>query len=384
MTPDDEDPFFHERLEWSKYKHDILNKYLHVWASKLGSFPPHQLAFVDGCAGAGYYGEGSKRTDGSPVMAAKWNDHEILRNRNGKLVVHACETDPTTAAKLAEALNPWTSRTPAEAIIYTDSFEEVLPEILEATRRVPTLFFIDPYGADPITSDKLKPLLEHKGRRSTEVLIRIDPTLLARFAGWVQSQEKKGQSETRKKTAASFRKRLQRYNIDVDAIASAPEKPEKMKLFAEYLQLFEKRFEYVQIIPIRPSYFAAPKYYLVHGTDSPHGAAKINDAVSTTEDSLFKESDRAYRIGQGSLFEVERPPRFSLTDAKAFILAFLSGHGPTDFVHLKAALALKYGPDFREKDHRVAVKDLLSEGKLERDGSGELTDRTVIQLRTAK
>src|SRR5690242_12635118 len=61
---------FAQPLEWSSYKHKLLKNYLHVWCYKLGSFY-RELAFVDTCAGAGKYEDGS---DGSPVIAARYND----------------------------------------------------------------------------------------------------------------------------------------------------------------------------------------------------------------------------------------------------------------------------------------------------------------------
>ena len=47
-----------------------------------------------------------------------------------------------------------------------------------------------------------------------------------------------------------------------------------------YLKEFYERFRFVQLVPIRPSYFAAPKYFLVHATNSAHGAAFLNDIES--------------------------------------------------------------------------------------------------------
>jgi three-Cys-motif partner protein len=319
------DGFFDRVHPWGQWKHRILKKYLHVFVSKLQT-RSDVLAFVDACAGEGGYASGE---DGSPLIAARWND-EFLRRRGKRLVVIAVEKKAGAANKLEEALRPWIDRTPAEALVVRDSFVRAMPELLDITRGVPTFIFVDPYGMRSIRADELLPLLADVDREATELLLRVDPGLLVRASGWLAPRAR---SASGQKTAESFRRFLERCNVRpeiLDEFASE-ERAEGMRasrdtvLLAEYLRLFTDRFRYVQLIPIRPSYFAAPKYLLVHGTDSPHGAAKINDAVSTTEDELFTETVRARdaRNGQVSMFETEhpsssRPPAFGVRPPHCF------------------------------------------------------------------
>lgn len=385
------DDFFNRVQDWSRWKHVILEKYLRIWVYKLSSRRDH-LVFVDTCAGEGIYDSGE---DGSPVIAAKWND-AYLRAKGKRLLVVAFEADPEAASRLRVALEPWASRTPPEAVIIEGSFVSRLPWLLEETRSVPTFVFIDPFGMRSIRADEIMPLLKNSEREPTELLMRVDPGLLKRFAGWLRP---KGRDERGMRTAASFRKTLERCNIRVETLeALAAEVPEAVAstrdvdLFAQYLDLVRKRFRYVQLIPIRPRYFAAPKYFLVHGTDSEHGAAAINDAVSTTEDELYVDSARRTieMSGQGSLFDPvaedrvirhDRRARVTIDDAAAEVIEIVRARGAMTFIKLRAELAMRFGPDLREKHHKHAVRTAIERGDLVSLPEGKLADNSVIRLR---
>jgi three-Cys-motif partner protein len=369
--------FFAKPFEWSRLKHDILEKYLRVWIYKLASRYP-ELAFIDTCAGAGIYADGS---DGSPLLAVRWNDRADLAAKGSRLIVHAVERNRSDAESLSRALQPWAGRTPPLAFVYATRFEHALPSILSRTRHAPTLVFIDPWGVHTLTAERLRPLLEDKGRAPTELLVRIDPVLFARFAGWLKEIPRDGRGQ---RTAAAFERLLGELNIDTDGLRDAAAVnpralSNRMLMFDVYLRMFEERFRYVQIIPIRPSYFAAPKYYLVHCTDSPHGAAKINDMVSTTEDALFQDTIMRESGDQGLLFEPRREPRVRITDAEAFILEMLQSNNEVDFITTSARLALRFGPDLREKHHRQAVRELVRRKRIMQTPMGSLESTTLLK-----
>ena len=360
------DPFFQRRSEWARYKHAILEKYLQVWVYKLGH-RSDVLAFVDTCAGEGTYGDGQP---GSPLVAVQWNDRYL--NRKGKrLVVIACETRPASFAKLTNVLEPYLRRTPPQAIALNVPFEEALPIVLEETRHVPTLIFIDPYGMKHLTADKLGPLLKDKQREPTEVLVRVPPLLLKRFVGWLKMKERDARGE---KTAASFRRLLEALHLDTEIIAEALEaQPHRgvgtNELFYSYLQLFRRRFRYVHAIPVRPDYYAAPKYYLVHGTDSEHGLVHMNDIVSKAEDDLFEETYHAEAAGQMSLFSPpQRAVRARIEDAEQCVLEHLRAVNEASYMEIRARLALRFGPDLRAKHHNRALKNLLEGNHITRIG----------------
>jgi three-Cys-motif partner protein len=385
------DDFFDRVRDWSHWKHVILEKYLQIWVYKLSSRRDH-LVFIDTCAGEGLYASGE---EGSPVIAAKWND-AYLRAKGKRLLVIAFEADPEAAPRLYAAMEPWASRTPPDAVVIEESFVSRLPWLLEQTRHVPTFVFIDPFGMRSIRADEIMPLLKDEKREPTELLMRVDPGLLKRFAGWLRPKER---DERGMRTAASFKKTLERCNIRIETLealaAEVPElaaSPSDVDLLGEYLEMVKKRFKYVQLIPIRPKYFAAPKYFLVHGTDSEHGAAAINDAVSTTEDDLYVDSERRAieSTGQRSLFDPapehrvvrhDRRARVSISDAAAEIVSLLRKRGAMTFIELRAELAMRFGPDLREKHHKQALRTVIERGDLEPLPDGKISDNSLVRLR---
>ncbi len=198
----------------------ILKKYLQVWLYKLSS-RHKKLAFVDGFAGAGKYESGGE--EGSPVIAAKWNDDPVLQKKGASLTVHACELDSDSAAELQKNLSRWPSQ------VYNAPFVDVMPQILELTKNIPTIFFIDPCGTKEIVIPKLQPLLDQK-RESLELFVRIDPIMFARFAGWVKKRENGGAKRPAQK---KFRELLQQLNVNVDAIEASEDQPEMSELLAQ-------------------------------------------------------------------------------------------------------------------------------------------------------
>ena len=377
--------FFERRPDWIHYKHELLRKYLKPWTWKL-SKRCSELAFIDTCAGEGLYGDGNA---GSPLIAVRFNEDKVLQRKKCRLVVHAVEDNPTRAQRLSEVLRKWCEREPPCAFIYNESFEKALPALLERTRHVPTLVFIDPWGVRNLTADKLRPLLKDRARAPTEVLVRVDPTLFARFSGWLKDGENR--DARWRKTADSFRRLLNELTINPEiAKQIRHQEPGKgariLRLFQAYLQMFMDRFAWVQIIPVRATYFAAPRYYLVHGTDSPHGAAKLNDVVSKTEDELFEHSEAQQDGPQMRLLSSEREtdrhlqPRVRPEETVEYITDLLKRRGPLEFIELRAELALRYGPDLREKHHKSVLSGLIRDGVVNISPPGKITDRAIVQL----
>ncbi|KPK79339.1 MAG: hypothetical protein AMS25_13040 [Gemmatimonas sp. SM23_52] len=375
MTTD----FFAKQSEWARYKHQILEKYLRVWVYKLSSQHP-LLVYVDTCAGQGIYDDGQP---GSPLIAARYND-SYLAPKGRQLLIIACENKPGPFNKLSEALAPYTRADPPLAIALQMSFEEALPTILERTRSVPTFVFIDPFGMKSMTAAKLRSLLEDTDRTKTEVLAKVDPYILARFTGWLQTKKRDSRGT---KTAQSFKRLLEEFKIDQDLLRTYESelKDERgssrvLTLLAEYMQLFEDRFKWVLAIPVRPQYFTAPKYYLIHGTDNPHGAAHMNDVVSTTEDDLFLRSALQVAGDQLYLLPPERQPRVGIEDAEKYIRTLLEQEDDRHFVEVRAELAARFGPDLRERHHKEAVRNLIREGhvSLSRDRIEDYTRLTLV------
>jgi len=367
--------FFDAPAPWSRYKHDILGKYLHTWSSKL-QYRNKDLVFVDACAGRGTYDDGSP---GSPVLAAGLND-ELLAKHHARLTVVACEKDPAAAKALALELEPWASRTPPLAIIHPRPFEEVLDAIVAVTRDRPTFFFIDPYGIKSLKRERLRPLLEDRGREPTEVLMRVDSRALERISGWWRRKER---NERGQKTAESCRELLADLGIGEEVVKEAAGTNQRgARLLRAYLEDLHARFRFVRTIPIRSRYDGAVKYHLVHATDHADGLILSNDVVSGVEDDLFEDFDRDDT--QTELFAPKRPPRASRKQLLAYIRAVLSDELWMPFRELQVCIVRKFESDFRSRDHRRAVKQLRDDGQLElRPADRAIRPTTRLRLTTA-
>lgn len=389
MTPPQD--FFGAVKPWSRHKHDILSKYLHVWVSKL-QFRRSLLVYVDACAGAGSYASGE---DGSPVIAARWNDHGLLAESGKRLLVIAIEQDADLFPDLEASLSPWAKRVPPQATALRGAFEDHIGKLVEITRGIPSFFFVDPFGVHGIEPDQLKPLLSAQNLHRTEILLRVDPGIFARASGWLR---RKRRSAREQKTAESFERLLRRLEISdevLDALSAEDDglvKGERAAwLLSEYAKLFEGVFRYVQLIPIRASYFRAPKYFLLHATNSPDGASKLNDVVSTTEDRMFVETmkKRESQARQPSLFastaedrsqSYDGTPRWTIEDAARSAQGILTRErGSLRMIELSAELALEFGPDLRFKHHKQAVRRLAERGVLAWDGA-TLGEKSIVRL----
>jgi three-Cys-motif partner protein len=71
-----ESDFFDERKEWSRWKHEMLRRYLPKFAGIIG-WTHRLIHYVDGFAGAGTYGD--PPVAGSPLIAAELAEQAAAR-----------------------------------------------------------------------------------------------------------------------------------------------------------------------------------------------------------------------------------------------------------------------------------------------------------------
>ncbi len=380
MNPPSTDPFFNDRKEWSKYKHQILRNYLTIWVRKLSS--KHKiLTFLDLCAGAGGYATGE---DGSPVIAARMNADPAIKRNGAALLVVACEEKPDTAAALREALRTWTEASPPRAVVLDGNFTNLLEEIVARTRDVPTLFFLDPYGMKDVSIDAVRPILiDHAERK--EILLRLPPDSLARWAGRMLEDPR---DDAHAREIAGFAANLRSCGVDPErarAIAAADLSVEERRaeLLAGYLDAFYARFRYVQLIGIHAEYGRPAKYLLLHASDNAHGCAYLNDAASSARDTLFSDTERrrVEKTGQGSLFaEATAAPPASRRPLRAAIIEQLGVAPSPQWVEVRAALAVRFGALYRKRDHEEALRALVAEQIVEARAKG-IQDSDRVRLR---
>lgn len=386
MTPkasDEPERFFQvDKADWAETKHQILSRYVRIWLYKLQS-RSRVLTIVDGFAGAGVYGDGQK---GSPLLLVEFNDDRALTKLGVELHVIAIEADENNLRSLEEALAAWLLPPRRRAVILPGTFEEHCARVATFTRTMPTLFFLDPFGMKELTVEKLAPLLDRGRREPTELLMRVDPTLLARFAGQLHAPEGDARRE---KLAASFGDLLRRFAMDPSYVdlTNAPDvsrEERRATLLQLYAQAFTARFKYVRFLPVKAHHQAAPKYFLMHATDSADGVVKMNDVLSKLSDDQEVSALTAKQLetGQMSMFEAQPvrwvTPRACATRLLESIRA--SGAAWTPYMHHRAVLVDAFGDELREKDHNRALRELETEGVIEvhRPAKGKL-DRAKVR-----
>lgn len=380
MNPPSTDPFFRDRKEWSKYKHQILRNYLTIWVRKLSS--RHKLlTFLDLCAGAGGYDTGE---EGSPVIAARMNSDPAVIKNGAALLVVACEEKPETAVELRKALRTWTEATPPRAVVLEGNFTNLLGDIVPRTRDVPTLFFLDPYGMKDVSIAAVRPILiDHAERK--EILLRLPPDSLARWAGRMLEEPR---DDAHARELEGFAENLRSCGVDPErarAIAAADLTVEarRAELLADYLDAFYDRFTYVQLIGIHAEYGRPAKYLLLHATDSAHGCAYLNDAASSARETLFSDTEqrRIEKSGQGSLFaDALAAPPASRQRLRTAIVEILSTTELLQWVEVRAALAVLFGAQYRKRDHEEALRALVAEQRVDAPAKG-IRDGDRVRLR---
>lgn len=372
--------FFDAELsEWAWVKHQMFSRYLRVFAYKLQS-RFSSILIVDGFAGGGRYEDGSP---GSPVLAAQLNDDLGI----GRCEVHvvAVERNAECLRSLRDALAPWMRGPSQRAWVLEGTFRDHVEDLVRRSANVPTFVFLDPFGMESVSVDQLRPLLISRRSAPLELLIRVDPTLLARFAGQVRAGRT---NPKRARTAAAFAVLLEKLGIDPQWASDLLDRIDaptyrRLRLLEEYQAAFEQRFTYTHYLPVRPSSRAAPKYHLLHVTDSSHGYVKMNDVVCKLFESQVRneEEERRAALGQGDLFPVEVEPLVTTQQVDTVLLAAarnLRGRS-VEFIELRAALVRHFGTKLRERDHNASLKRLEQAGLLIVDATrGKNKDRALI------
>lgn len=144
------DNFFEESSEQSQVKSTIVKKYFDGWArvmmasqdkNRPGEVP--RIAYIDLFAGRGRYADDTKSTP--LLILEKAIRDERMRER---LVTVFNDKDEAKTQSLRSEINalPGVDKLKYQPEIYAQEVGEDIAEMFAATRFVPTLFFVDPWG----------------------------------------------------------------------------------------------------------------------------------------------------------------------------------------------------------------------------------------------
>jgi three-Cys-motif partner protein len=187
VTPD----FFSEKRPAAVLKHGILSRYLPVFARKTGSRSYlGRVAYIDGYAGPGLYGDGSA---GSPALAAQTAKVLVDGNGEGRIDGYFVEQDPAACTVLKQYLADNGLNWPVFEGDVHDHLEMIAQGI---NPNIAFFAFLDPFGLG-VKMDVLRDELLARGGRmqwglrtdgaATEVLLNFSYSGLRRTAGHLTS-----------------------------------------------------------------------------------------------------------------------------------------------------------------------------------------------------
>ncbi len=135
--------FFDESSEQSIVKTSIVSKYFWVWAKIIMKHSGSRIAYIDLFAGPGRYKDGTVSTPLRILETAIADDD--MRNR---LVTVFNDRNSNNAQALENAISelPGIDSLRYPPMVMNKEVGTEIVESFEATRLVPTLFFVDPWG----------------------------------------------------------------------------------------------------------------------------------------------------------------------------------------------------------------------------------------------
>jgi three-Cys-motif partner protein len=178
------DDHFVEYEPHSRYKHLILKTYFEAWGRKLLLRPraPDTVCYVDACAGRGSDEAGNP---GSPLIAAQAAAEAeaqltVMRGRPVHVRVIAIEKRKDYYRQLKSCLAPFGHL----AQVRHGTLADYLDDVERTYANAPTLYFIDPFGLEPLKAELVQRAL---APRYNEILLLFSDQAALRHFGVVQS-----------------------------------------------------------------------------------------------------------------------------------------------------------------------------------------------------
>ncbi len=308
------DDFFGEFEPHTLDKLRILEAYFERWGRKLllRNGAGSRVVYVDACAGRGIDDEGNH---GSPVVAARaavmaQAQLTEMLGRKITLQVIAIEKNAAHFAELQHNLAPFGDGIRAVRGTLAEHLSAIEAEFGDA----PTLYFIDPFGIEPLDGSLVKRCL---AQPKNEALILFADQAALRHFGAAVSQQTKAEKEL---AAFESQKMLELF-ADIEAsehvalssrakrskeaqaltkeaaiaimngaflshdwlgeVEAVPPKKRRDKFVELYLQFLQEcGAPYRLRIPVRKT-DGSRAYTLVHASKSPHGYTTMKEAVES-------------------------------------------------------------------------------------------------------
>jgi len=367
----------------SVLKHDLLRRYLPIFAGKTGS-KSAGVVYLDGYAGRGRYDDGSP---GSAELILQIAEYHGQRGISYRLFFH--ETDTQNYAALKPVVDEYKARgiqadaSPAEVT-------QGLSKVIDAAQGLPLFLFLDPCGIGVPFSELTRVL---SGPRRdvwppTEVLLNFSLDAVRRIAGHVNSDTPNEKTMARLDVALGddwWRDIIREHGVTDDAIR------EIVAGFMNHLGKATKMRICATPVTRAPSH--KPVYNLVLGTRSPLGIWYFGDSAARAEEKWWetleaKEAARNEAAGIDSLFNISGLSHSGIEGVEAEALPVIAEniaqlvekHRRIKVGDYPGEVFGDYLGTVREKVVRAAIKRLHADGRTPSDGTGSpITGLTVVR-----
>jgi three-Cys-motif partner protein len=366
-------------------KHEVLRRYVTVYASKTGSQSGGKVTFVDGYAGQGVYDDGRP---GSPALAV-----QLARQMGGyrNLRCVFVERDHATFQKLRAFLDLEAADLDVEARF--GAVEDQLDAIISACGTEPLFVFLDPFGVG-IDFDMLsKRVLGRSvgGYPKTEVLLNFTVQGLDRIGGLINSAARNRDATLRRMNGTLGGDWWQQVFTEAsreDRLAAV------VKGYRERLSAAAGPGWGGWTVPVADKIDARPEYLLLHFTQHADGQWEFHEALShasrewraACHDAHPDRRRQLEELGQFMFEGLDEPPPFE-EDETAWVEEIranierlcCSGQAFTIQREMKAVFGRALGIA-REKHLRQALKPLWKAGLLANEPKGKLQRYVVVPI----
>lgn len=371
--------FFNQRREWSRWKHEILRRYLPKFAAILGS--RHSIVYyVDGFAGAGVYG-GDPPIPGSPLIGAEIAATMAATQRRSYEL--RCINVEPNSQYFGELCNSTSAFHPRVVLNLQGTFRERLREILEIIGSCPTLFFLDPFGYKGMEWDVISTLADRASAAKTELLINFSVPIIDRAAGWLDSYDHPA--------APSFVQGLNDL-LGSDAwqpIVSARLAKEHRdgKLTEFYVENLREAFHgIVARYPVRTRE-GRLKYHLLFVTRALRGCREMSDVIYRVDHDYESAREEALKAFARQLPLLDPLPvsaselrERAVPELAEDIYTLGKPRGSMLFGTIQNQLAEKWFGRLIEPHFRRACRLLETQGRIDLAGATRLDEKTLIRF----
>ncbi len=334
--------FFDRKKPWSRFKDLVIEYYITPYLRKVTTLRRTMILLIDGFAGPGMFGDGSK---GSPILMAEALKGNIRYRQNAMLI--CIEKKEEYAERLKENL-----RTILEShyeIIpgdVNDSLKRVKHTIQELKKKYPNVNFsvflyLDPFGIKGINYATITDLLREVQRAGTEILLNFNYIAFKRNAFCSKTQQNV----------------VDLFGTDeiLDLVKDYPEseREEEQKIVIEYfLGRFKRYFKYGTYTDVREAIGKPIKYFLVFFTNNKEGVKLMNEAINNArEKHLYKETLIPY------LGTIKK-------ELKEFVEDFFRQKVLTTREDIYWEAITKFFGNFGKKHLNEVIYELIEEGKI--------------------